>query len=133
MRTGPLHRDRRTVSRTGAAILVLLAALLHLMTCGHGPASPAETHTLQATTVAIGAGHSDPEHDPEEHCCHDDEPTIQAPRDAVVPLPSVHEAVPVTGVMNSSTPAQWPGLSHGARPIGLSIGRSLARLSVLRT
>jgi len=133
MRTGPVHGDSRAVSRTGAAFLVLLAALLHLMACAHGPASPAVADTLLAGPVAVATAHADSDRDSERHCCHEDEPTILASRDTVVPTPSAFEAASVTRVANDSSPAPWPGLSSEALVDGLSMGRSLACLGVLRT
>ncbi len=128
-----MRRGSRTVSRTGAAILVLLAALLHLMGCAHGPASPAVADTLLAGPVAVAIAHADSDHDSERHCCHEDEPTVLASRDTVVPAPSAFEAASVTRVTNDSARAPWPDLSSEVLVDGLSMGRSLACLGVLRT
>jgi hypothetical protein len=128
-----VRRDSRTVSHTGATILVVLAALLHLMGCAHGPASPAVGDTLLTGPVAVATAHADSDHDSERHCCHEDEPTILASRDTDVPAPSAVEAASVTRVTNDSAPAPWPDLSSEAPVDGLSMGRSLACLGVLRT
>ena len=134
MRTGLVRRDSRTVSRTGAVILVLLAALLHLMACAHGTASPAVADTLLTGPFAVATAHADSDHDSEQHCCHEDEPTILASRDTAISEPSAFEAASVTRVRNDSAPAPWgPGLSSQALADGLSMGRSLACLGVLRT
>jgi hypothetical protein len=164
MRVGPETRDRRSVPRTAAAVLVLLAALLHLLACGHGPtASPdgPDARPIAGPVVVSGAlpaalpdtppdappdalsdalsdAHGDSGPGPERHCCHADEPSIQAPRDAgpvkhpgrwtgQEGVPGVEGPVPAGSVVRAGRPPRAPDRS------GSPVGRSLARLGVWRT
>ncbi|WEO98847.1 hypothetical protein A6P39_035060 [Streptomyces sp. FXJ1.172] len=147
MRTGSEHRDRRFVLRTAAAVAVLLVALLHLLACAHGPASPdaADSRLVSGPVVAADAhafaadAHGDSGQGPKEHCCHADEPSVQARRGtgpAKQPGPGsgpVHEAVPVRGVLAPSGSVVRPDRPPGNRAHDSSAGRSLARLGVWRT
>ncbi|MFG2881161.1 hypothetical protein ACGFYV_02350 [Streptomyces sp. NPDC048297] len=125
------------MSRTGAAILVLLAALLHLLACAHGPApvSGAGFGTLPTgpAAVAVVTADAGSGHDPEQHCCHAEEPTVQAPRDADLVLPSAHLAASGDGAAKGFVPAPGPGRSPAPAARGRSVGRSLALLGVWRT
>ncbi|MEU6089626.1 hypothetical protein ABZ865_23015 [Streptomyces sp. NPDC047085] len=137
MRAGPVYRDGRAESRAGAAILVLLAALLHLLACAHGPAPAADSlpaGPAAAVAIAVVTADSDAEHGPDQHCCHEDEPTIQAPRDTDAALPSAHLTAS-SGGEDGSVRAPGPGQSPAAPPGrgGLPIARSLALIGVSRT
>jgi hypothetical protein len=123
---------------------VLLAALLHLLTCAHGPASVPGSDALPTGPVAVTAAaatatvtaattNADSEHDPQEHCCHGDEPTIQAPRDTDRALPSAHVAASGDGGTDRSVLAPACGPSPAPPVRGRSAGRSLALLGVSRT
>jgi hypothetical protein len=138
MRAGPVYRDGRAVSRTGAAILVLLAALLHLLACAHGPAPAADSlpaGPAAAVAIAVVTADSDAEHGPDQHCCHEDEPTIQAPRDTDAALPSAHLTASGDGAVDGSVYAPGPGRSPAAAPGrgSLPIARSLSLIGVSRT
>lgn len=135
-----MYLDGRAVSRAGAAILVLLAALLHLLACAHGPASVNRSDALPTGTVAVAASapltataNPDSEQAPWRHCCHEDEPTIQAPRDTDRAVPSAHPAATSDGGGDDSTLAPPRGPSPAPFAQGWSVGRSLALLGVWRT
>lgn len=139
MKAGPEHRDGRSVPGTAAAVLVvLLAALFHLLACAHEPASPTGADVRPAVAVVLTDAHGDSGQEPERHCCHADEPSIQAPRD---PGPAAqpghghgqgHEAVPVGGSTAPCASPVRPGRSPGPAAYDSSAGRSLARLGVWR-
>lgn len=124
---------------------MLLAALMHLLACAHGPASPASARsdTVPTTRVAFAqAGTlppdpacrpSDPDHDDESHCCGGDEPTIQAPRGAARSLQTVHKALPVTVAASRSACVVPSAHPPAAGTAGFPLGPVPARLGVWRT
>ncbi|MFG2123469.1 hypothetical protein [Streptomyces sp. NPDC048710] len=145
MRVCPGHRSSRSALRAVAAVSVLLAALMHLLACAHGPASPASARSDTVPTARVAFAQagalapdtacrpSDPDHDDESHCCDGDEPTIQAPRNAARSLQTVHEALPVTVAASRSAcvaPSAHPPATGTA---DFSPGPSPARLGVWRT
>ncbi|MFF4037996.1 hypothetical protein [Streptomyces sp. NPDC001816] len=145
MRVCPGHPSSRSAMRAVAAVAVLLAALMHLLACAHGPASPASARYDTVPTVRIDLAQagalspdpacrpSAPDHDDDSHCCGADEPTVQAPRGAARSLQTVHEALPVT--VAASRPACVMPSAHppAAGTAGSSLGPSPARLGVWRT
>lgn len=133
--------------RAGAVVVVLLAALLHVLACSHGPTVAPVLRAdslLQASAAACGqqlpdrhreatAGQSTPAPDKGAHCRDLDEPTTQPLRDpgpAEPPLPvalpfefpDTHQAIPS------------PAL-HQSRPQSTAspAGRTRALLGVWRT
>jgi hypothetical protein len=136
MEAHPADRNSRALPRTGAAVLVLLAALMHLLVCGHGETAPgaAPRGVVQAVPLAATAGHTDSgQHDLGEHCCGGDEPIIRASRDIGPSGQSAHEAVPVMRVADLSAPMFRPKPSPGPPAVDISVGHTLARLGVWRT
>ncbi|MFZ3561799.1 hypothetical protein [Streptomyces sp. BH055] len=87
-----VRRDRRAGSWAGAALVVLLAALMHVLCCAHGPApaSSGRADTVAAVSCAADHDHaacdpraahpSHPAHEGDEECRGADEPSVQAPR-----------------------------------------------------
>ncbi|MFF8431229.1 hypothetical protein ACF07Y_40065 [Streptomyces sp. NPDC016566] len=145
MRVCPDHPSSRSALRAVAAVAMLLTALMHLLACAHGPASPASARsdTVPAVRAALaqagapaadpGLRPSDPDHDHESHCCGGDEPTIQAPRDAARALQTLHEAPPLTTAVSRPAcpvPSTQPPATGTA---DFSLGPSPARLGVWRT
>ncbi|MFF4259256.1 hypothetical protein ACFY1L_49635 [Streptomyces sp. NPDC001663] len=134
------------MSRTGAALMLLLAALMHLLACAHGPASTGMGHAdaIQIVPAATGQASAPADREPsleqsgaaendEVHCCGTDEPTVQRPRDAVLAVPALHDALtaehrgtePVTAVPPVQTSPHDPGSD--------SAGHVRSRLGVWRT
>lgn len=144
MVAGSVLRADRPVPRAGAALVVLLAALIHLLGCAHGPTPTGigRADSLLATT-ASWARASTPADDASErsaprpgenreHCWGGDVPTVQPPRDIASPVPAAH-SVPAsaadTGMLGPAKPGPPPGSAQRpARP-----GRARARLGVWRT
>ncbi|MFJ9864227.1 hypothetical protein [Streptomyces sp. NPDC101165] len=145
MRVCPDHPSGRSALRAVTAVAVLLAALMHLLACAHGPTSPASARsdTVPTARVALAQADapspdpaclpSDPDHDDESHCCGGDEPTIQAPRGAARSLPTVHEALPVTVAVSRSACVVPSAHPPAAGTADFSLGPSPARLGVWRT
>ncbi|MCZ4604207.1 hypothetical protein O3S80_10660 [Streptomyces sp. Lzd4kr] len=136
-------RHHRSASRTGAVLVLLLAALLHVLACAHGPtlADEARADTPLVTAAACGqtphdrqqagTGQSSPYHDSGAHCWGGDEPTVQPPRDVALALPVVHDALP--GV---HTVVLAPLSPHSPAPPasgGQSAGHTRALFGVWRT
>ncbi|MFE1881989.1 hypothetical protein [Streptomyces diastatochromogenes] len=135
------------MSRTVAAVAVLLAALMHLLACAHGPESRASAQSDAVPTVRVafaqpGAFSLDPAcrpsdqapgHDHEPHCCGGDEPTIQAPREVARALQTVQEALPVTVPASGSAHVPPSAQPAAAETAAFSVGPSPARLGVWRT
>ncbi|MFI2236073.1 hypothetical protein [Streptomyces chrestomyceticus] len=135
----------RSVSRTGAVILVLLAALAHVLICAHGPvpAGGAQVDTPVAAAAFDCAGapvqltdaaasHALHGHDSAELCSGPDGPTLQPTRQITSPLPSVPGPVPAgfaeagpDGVAAHRSPPAYPGRT--------AAGQERARLGVWRT
>ncbi|WP_406439274.1 hypothetical protein OHB14_11460 [Streptomyces sp. NBC_01613] len=134
------------MSPTGAALMVLLAALMHLLACAHGPATTGMGHpdairiVPAATGQASGPIDREPSleqsgaaEDDEVHCCGTDEPTVQRPRDAVLAVPAVHDALTAEHLGTESGTALSPLQTSPHGPDSASAGHMRARLGVWRT
>lgn len=144
MVAGSVLRADRPAPRAGAALVVLLAALIHLLGCAHGPTATGigTADTLLATTASWArastpAGDASEQSAPrpgesQEHCDGGEEPTVQPPRDIAPPVPAANGVLPSgadTGVLGPPGPGLPPGSARRpARP-----GRARARLGVWRT
>ncbi|MFD8388694.1 hypothetical protein ACFV2N_05645 [Streptomyces sp. NPDC059680] len=163
MRAGSVTiRSSRSVPRAGAVVVVLLAALLHLLGCCHGPATAETLRTDALTQVPPGgcgqqptdghretasgqgtygpdaygqsaAGQGTPAPDEDAHCCAADEPTVQPSRH---PRPS---GPPLPAVLLSDPPGPAPAVPPPVRqhspavPAVSSAGDARALLGVWRT
>ncbi|MFD0432747.1 hypothetical protein [Streptomyces chartreusis] len=136
-------RHHRSASRTGAVLVLLLAALLHVLACAHGPtlAGEARADTPFVAAAACGqaphdqqqagTGQSSPYHDRGAHCWGGDEPTVQPPRDVTSALSVVHDALPgghTVVLVPPSRPSPAPPVSGGP-----SAGHARALFGVWRT
>ncbi|MGW4173029.1 hypothetical protein ACWEGX_39700 [Streptomyces chartreusis] len=136
-------RHHRSASRTGAVLVLLLAALLHVLACAHGPTlageARADTPFLAAAACGqaphdqqqAGTGQSSPSHDRGTHCWGGDEPTVQPPRDVTSALSVVHDALPgghTVVLAPPSRPSPAPPVSGGP-----SAGHARALFGVWRT
>lgn len=138
-----LPRVPRPALQAGAALVMLLAALLHLLGCSHGPAPSAtpRTDTPLATVATALEAPVPPRHpnvvaagpaeDRQPPCPGGDEPTVQQARDSVTP------AAPAVELLIGST-HDGPGSpkANGPIPHCHSGGRTAptqACLSVWRT
>lgn len=136
----------RPVARTAAPLVVLLAVLVHLLACAHGPATTGMARAETAHSAGAFRGHapepadaetallqSAPTHDHQPQCCDLDEPTVQPSRD--IPLadgPALH----VLRVEHPGTQPSAPRASEhppASRPSGSSTGHTRSRLGVWRT
>ncbi|MFD3577604.1 hypothetical protein [Streptomyces sp. NPDC058644] len=137
-------RGGRSVSRTGAALAVLLVTLVHLLACAHGPAptGAARADSLLAATATCTPP-SEPSVDPAARqaapvenspaqCWGTDEPTIQPPR-AIAPdaeaVQDAQAALDTDGSTRSVREGAPPPPDTGTA----SAGRERARLGVWRT
>lgn len=146
MRVGPVTQWRRSWPWAGAVVVALLATLLHLLACAHGPttieAVRSDSLLLTSSTVygqlpadeqrePAAAGQSSPTHDTEEHCCSLDGPTAEPPRPcghpAVAPTPDAPSDVP-----SADHAVSAPSDTGLAQPL-LSAGHFRACLGVWRT
>lgn len=134
-----------SASRTGAVILVLLAALAHVLVCAHGPVlaggGQVDTPVAAAAFDCAGApgqltdaaaSHSPHGHGRAELCSGPDSPTLQPSRQFASPLPSLPTLVPAgfadagpDGVAADRSPPPYPGRT--------AAGQERARLGVWRT
>ncbi|MFF7793466.1 hypothetical protein [Streptomyces sp. NPDC007991] len=138
-------RSNRPVSRTGVVLAVLLAALVHVLACGHGPAPAGGGRAdaiLIVSTASSGPSSSaacdaspqapDPAKDGRVHCFGLDEPTAQPSRDGTPVADSVHDRPTAEPVGTSPDDLrQWPQASPDLAPS--SVHRERARLGVWRT
>ncbi|MFK8844537.1 hypothetical protein [Streptomyces sp. Ac-502] len=133
-----------SASRTGAVILVLLAALAHVLVCAHGPV-PAGGGQVDTPVAAAfdcagapgqftdaAASHSLHGHGSAELCSGPDSPTLQPSRQIASPLPSLPSLVPAgfteagpDDVAADRSPPPYPGRT--------AAGQERARLGVWRT
>lgn len=86
-------RGRRSSVWTGAVLLVLLAALMHVLGCAHGPVPTSAPRVDAVPVVSAGCAHDSGQPqgsvgvqapaapDGTGHCVGPDEPTVQPPRD----------------------------------------------------
>ena len=146
MWAGSVSRSSRSVARTGAVLLVLLAALVHVLACAHGPtATPAgQADTpLFASSASCGQAPERPQQTmarqaaPADHggvhCWGLDEPTAQPPRDVALAVPAVHDASRAE-FLGTQPPPPSPALqSTPATPGVSSTGQTRSRIGVWRT
>ncbi|MCT7351786.1 hypothetical protein ACWDF1_18840 [Streptomyces coelicoflavus] len=135
----------RPPARTAAPLVVLLAVLVHLLACAHGPVTAGTARADAAHSAGAFCGHtpgpaddgmaslqSAPPHDHQSHCCDLDEPTVQPSRD--IPLadgPALHVLRVEQGTQPSPT---RPGAQASALDPGCSsTGHTRSRLGVWRT
>ncbi|EGX56815.1 hypothetical protein SZN_25939 [Streptomyces zinciresistens K42] len=108
-----MTRDHRSASWTGAVLVMLLAALMHVLACSHGPASAAAmgADTPLSVTAACGSpserpgpgvDRPAPSDDSDMHCQGVDQSTMQPSRDVAPTLPVVHDVLPA-----DRTPIRW--------------------------
>ncbi|MEU9191230.1 hypothetical protein AB0D14_43450 [Streptomyces sp. NPDC048484] len=137
------------MARTGAALVVLLAALIHALACAHGPTASAagRADSLLLTSAATSgqapeqpqpqpqtkAGQTVPAHHNGVHCWGLDEPTAQPPRDLALDVPTVHVA-PLAEHLGTQLPPASPALHPSPSTPGVpSAGQTRSRLGVWRT
>ncbi|MGV4981040.1 hypothetical protein ACVB8X_39695 [Streptomyces sp. NRAIS4] len=142
-----MTRSSRSMARAGAVVAVLLATLLHILGCCHGPpaaATPRADALSQTAPHAYGAqlpdrhpetraGQSTPAPDEDAHCCGLGEPTVQPPRGPSTAGP------PFLAVVPSEPPATGLALPPSAchdcplASAAFSTGHGRALLGVWRT
>lgn len=146
MRAGSVSRSGRSAAWTGAALLVILAALVHVLACAHGPTAGEAGRTdslLLTSSVACGQAHERPDqtaaqqtapaHDSGTHCWGMDEPTVQPSRDTATAMPEVHDD-PAAEDLDVQLPPAPAALRSLALIPGLpSAGQTRARFGVWRT
>ncbi|KPC71737.1 hypothetical protein ADL35_32575 [Streptomyces sp. NRRL WC-3753] len=133
------------MARTGAALLVVVATLMHMLICAHGPTVSSEGRAdslLLTSSAACGQRHdrlqtssqeTAPVHNEGVHCWEMDEPTVQPPRDITVAVPEVHD-IPVAEHLVVPLPPILPAAQSASSTLGLpSAGQTQARLGVWRT
>ncbi|MGW3953495.1 hypothetical protein ACWEKM_21870 [Streptomyces sp. NPDC004752] len=128
----------------GAALVLLLAVLVHLLGCAHGPtfAGPAPADTPLLAGAAYGrvsppsavpvTQPAPPSGDDLAHCEDGDEPTVLPPRDIASPVPAADGTTPPTAA-DDKLPAPRTGPPAGPAPGTDTAGRSRARLGVWRS
>lgn len=132
------RRDRRTGSWAGAVLVVLLAALLHVLCCAHGPASASSGRADTVAAVSHGHAHDHgacdpghPAHEGDEECRGADEPSMQAPRCIQVAPDAVQFVVPRAGADGGNAQRHGPPPDEARGPLpGL---QERSRLGVWRT
>ncbi|MET9871107.1 hypothetical protein ABZZ16_34165, partial [Streptomyces sp. NPDC006386] len=144
MRARSGGRRSRPVKRTGAVLVVLLAALVHLLACAHGPAPVGVGRADSLLVAQASCGQSaGPVGDPASHqreprdggaawCWGHDEPTAQPPRDAASAAAVMPTDLPPQYV-GAPAAAPWAAPPTDPRPDAESVGQSRARLGVWRT
>ncbi|MEU6762434.1 hypothetical protein ABZ916_07895 [Streptomyces sp. NPDC046853] len=134
-------RGSRSVSRTGAALVVLLVTLVHLLACAHGPAPAgvARADSLLAPTASCGPPHQHPttsQAAPDEHgptqCWGIDEPTVQPPR-AIAPLSEAAQDTTSAACSDRSAARVRERAPPRSGDSETSAQRERARLGVWRT
>ncbi|MEU9976975.1 hypothetical protein [Streptomyces sp. NPDC051014] len=146
MRAGSVVCGGRSVARTGAVLLLLLAALTHVLDCAHGPnaglAERADTLLLSPSAGCAqpsgpaprtAVGRTAPEQDGTTHCCGADEPTLQPPRDVALTVPAAVHGAPVTCPFDARPAVGPASLRSLPVPDVLSPTGARARLGVWRT
>ncbi|MEV8314653.1 hypothetical protein AB0Q95_10820 [Streptomyces sp. NPDC059900] len=131
----------RSVSRAGAALVVLLVTLVHLLACAHGPAPAgvARADSLPAATATCGAVHQHPttsqaapaQHSPTQ-CRGIDEPTVQPPR-AIAPVSEVAQDTTSAACSDRSAARVHDRSPPQSGNSETSAQRERARLGVWRT
>ncbi|WP_405613426.1 hypothetical protein [Streptomyces sp. NBC_00076] len=133
------------MSWTGTALVVLLAALVHVLGCAHGPAAAGAGRadallvvaTASCSQPAAPSGYSalkglDPTEGGGPHCWSLDGPTAQPPRDISLlaeAAPSLMPAQGTTALLGQSG-AQLP---QSPTPPASSVQQERAQLGVWRT
>lgn len=143
MLAGSIFGRRRSASRTGAVLVLLLAALMHVLACAHGPTptGAARADTPLVASAAYGQTPQEqhradvrisaPAHDGGVHCWDGDEPTAQLPRDASPAHPAVHEVLTTDHTPAAPLPARTP--TAAPEPGNTSPGHARALFGVWRT
>ncbi|MBD9730348.1 hypothetical protein IGX29_00655 [Streptomyces sp. H28] len=123
---------------------MILAALVHVLACAHGPTAGAvgRADSLLLASTTYGQVHEPaqmtdqqtaPAHNSGAHCCGMDEPTAQATRVIAVAVPAVHDA-PAAEHLGAQLPPEAPALQFLALVPGLpSTGQTRACFGVWRT
>ncbi|MFF8594515.1 hypothetical protein ACF061_24300 [Streptomyces sp. NPDC015220] len=147
MRAGALVRGDRSVGWTGAVVVVLLAALVHLLGCAHGP-TPVHAPRADALSSARAAscaqflpepprtaatGHDAPVPDEWCHCRGLDQPAVRTPREGEPTGAGLLTALPTDPAGGSSTLAPAALRPGGPRSTAPSGERARAGLGVWRT
>ncbi|MEU0720525.1 hypothetical protein ABZ498_25500 [Streptomyces lavendulocolor] len=145
MRSWQVRRQRRPVSWTGAALVVLLAALVHLLACAHGPlaAGAGRADAIPVVSTASCGQPTEPGTDPAlkgldpgdgggAHCWSLDGPTAQPPRDIALLAEAAHCLLPSERIdaLPGQPGAQLPP-SRAEPPF--SVPQERAQLGVWRT
>ncbi|MFD4259682.1 hypothetical protein ACFWR9_19160 [Streptomyces sp. NPDC058534] len=133
------------MARSAAAMLVLLAALLHLLACAHSPAVPGTERAVTGRFVAAPHGqtpasadehsqrHEPPQHH-HVHCCGgEDEPTVQPSRDVALAVHAVHSALTADCLGAQPSPTRLAVHTPPPDPGSSSTGQTRARLGAWRT
>jgi hypothetical protein len=145
MRVWSVRRSIRPGSRTGAALVVLLAALMHLLACAHGPGSTGADRADAIRVVsAVPLGQSsksaaetsakgqDPTEGGGHHCSNMDEPTTQPPRDITPLAEAAYHALPAEGIDTVPGGAQTRP-PRPPDPAASSVEQERSQLGVWRT
>lgn len=125
---------------------MILAALVHVLACAHGPTSGVAGRTdslLPTSSVACGQAHEQPEqeaaqqttpaHNSDAHCWGMDEPTVQPSRDIAVAVPKVHDDPAAEDLGVQLLPASPASRSLSLTPGLPSAGKTRALFGVWRT
>ncbi|MBK5991167.1 hypothetical protein ACFCZ4_02215 [Streptomyces microflavus] len=144
MRMGAGHRAGRLGACSGAALLVLLAVLVHVLACAHGPALAGEG---RADSIAAASGPScdrpppprtyppgqapQPAGDGYRPCLSGDEPSVQVPRGMEQADAAGCDELP--GVPSGAGVDQGPGRPPPTWSGGLPAQQKRACLGVWRT
>ncbi|WP_159024509.1 hypothetical protein [Streptomyces scabiei] len=132
------------MARTGAVLVVLMAALVHLLACSHGPApvgvgradsllaAPASCAQASEPTDDPAANQPGPAGGGETLCQGHYEPTAQPPRDPAPATAAMPTALPPQ-YADAPTVAERAAPPSDPSPSGDSVGQSRARLGVWRT
>ncbi|MFD7292923.1 hypothetical protein ACFV9W_06505 [Streptomyces sp. NPDC059897] len=130
-----VRRDRRAGTWAGAVLVVLLAALLHVLCCAHGPASAGSGRADTVAAVSYAADHDHaacaPAHEGGEECRGADEPSVQAPRGIQVDPDALQFTVPRAEVDGAAALRYGPPPDGTRGPLPALNERS--RLGVWRT
>ena len=140
-----LPRGGHSSVRTGAVLLVLLAALMHVLGCAHGP-TPTSAPRVDAVPVAsadcahVSGQPQEPagEHAPTApdgtgHCVGPDEPTVQPPRDIGGTAQPGETTAHAAHVAVLTPPAPRLGRSTASQSGTLSTTQARASLGIWRT
>ncbi|MEU0352759.1 hypothetical protein ABZ302_39025 [Streptomyces sp. NPDC006237] len=132
------------MSRTGAVLLVLLAALVHLLACAHGPTYSAAGRADSLLAVSTSCAHqmeppqqtalqTAPADGDTPQCWGSDEPPVPAPRDIALTVEAAQDALPSEDSGARLTPVPRAAYALLEDPGPSSDGQSRAWLGVWRT